>query len=558
MKKLFLHIKNGPLKDVKIQIKKELTIGRNSDNDVVIKELSVSRYHAKIISKNKIAIIEDCNSTHGVFVNDKKFDKTPICHGDTIKIGGVSMIVMAVDFNPGMTPKRKPEISMKNMDKNLNNTYAMTSDVYSTSLFSEIDTNSSKIDYLASHKRLTTIYKANEIISKEHNLEKLFDKIINLIEEVLPTDSIVIFLKELDSMILTPKAFKTKEKNKKFSVSSSIIEDSIEKKKAIISNSNNDENYSESQSIIFFRITSAICAPLLYNDEVLGVIYLDTRTQTKMFTKKDLELLVALAGPASTAIKNAQYVESLKQSNHETTMALASAIELRDHYTVGHTYRVTNFAVEIAKVLGWQNDKIEETRLGGVLHDIGKIAVDDAILRKPSKLTNDEFEQMKIHPARGAEMIENISFLKNIIPYCLYHHEKYDGTGYPYGLKGEEIPIEGRVISVADAFDAMTSNRPYRKGMPIEVAIAELEAGSGTQFDTECVNAMLEAFNNGKITDIMQNEKKHEMSIACPFCSTYIEIPTGLTTGETFLCRVCKRKVTLKEKNNAYYGEIIS
>jgi putative nucleotidyltransferase with HDIG domain len=195
----------------------------------------------------------------------------------------------------------------------------------------------------------------------------------------------------------------------------------------------------------------------------LGVVYVDTRGTTHAFTQSDLELLVALAGPAAIAIKNAQYVAMLERAYHDTLIVLANAIELRDHYTVGHTWRVTNFAKEIARVLGWDEERIQQTEMGGVLHDVGKIAVDNAILSKPGRLTDEEYEKMKVHPERGARMMEDVGFLKPVIPYCLYHHERYDGKGYPFGLSGESIPLEGRLIAVADTFDAMTSHRPYRR-----------------------------------------------------------------------------------------------
>src|SRR5690606_31437313 len=123
------------------------------------------------------------------------------------------------------------------------------------------------------------------------------------------------------------------------------------------------------------------------------------------------------------------------------------------------------------------------------------ISIDDAILRKPDRLTDDEYDKMKVHPERGARMMQDIEFLLPLVPYALYHHERYDGKGYPYGLQGEDIPIEGRLLAVPDTFDAMTSNRPYRKGLDPKIAIAELEKGKGTQFDPDMVDAFLAAYN---------------------------------------------------------------
>jgi len=152
--------------------------------------------------------------------------------------------------------------------------------------------------------------------------------------------------------------------------------------------------------------------------------------------------------------------------------------------------------------------------------------------------------------------MRDVSLLLPVIPYCLYHHERYDGKGYPFGLAGDSIPIEGRLVAVADTFDAMTSNRPYRKGLDPEVAIEALEKGKGTQFDPECVDALVKAFRAGRIQRIMQTYGKEGMkNIACPFCSTFVHIPPEAKVGDVFVCDVCHRKVKLLMQNEAYYGE---
>lgn len=177
---------------------------------------------------------------------------------------------------------------------------------------------------------------------------------------------------------------------------------------------------------------------------------------------------------------------------------LAAAVEARDPYTGGHIERVTTYCVAIARELGWDDKRIAQVEMGAALHDIGKIGVEDAILRKPSKLTMDEYRQMKAHPEIAARMLEGIDFLEPVIPYVLYHQERYDGMGYPYGLSGEEIPIEGRLVAVADGFDAMTSDRPYRASMSPEEAIAELRRCAGNQFDPQIVDAFTRAWAAAK------------------------------------------------------------
>jgi HD-GYP domain-containing protein (c-di-GMP phosphodiesterase class II) len=141
--------------------------------------------------------------------------------------------------------------------------------------------------------------------------------------------------------------------------------------------------------------------------------------------------------------------------------------------------------------MGWTHEQIELLEIGSLLHDIGKIGVSDAILRKPYRLTDEEYAQMKKHPIVGAKMLESVSILRSVLPYILYHQERYDGQGYPFGLSGKEIPIEGRILAVLDTLDAMTSDRPYRRGQTIEQALAEIKRHRGTQFDPQVVDALL-------------------------------------------------------------------
>lgn len=195
--------------------------------------------------------------------------------------------------------------------------------------------------------------------------------------------------------------------------------------------------------------------------------------------------------------------EQLIQSQRATAITLAKAIEKRDRYTGGHTDRVTEYAKLTAKQLDWPEERLAVLELAGHLHDVGKIGVPDAVLNKPGKLTVEEFEMMKAHPEIGEQIIRGIDFLEALVPYVLYHHERYDGKGYPKGLSGEAIPIEGRLLAVSDTFDAMTSSRPYRKQLDPDRAIEEIERCSGTQFDPKIVGIFLEIWRAGLFEPIL-------------------------------------------------------
>lgn len=171
-------------------------------------------------------------------------------------------------------------------------------------------------------------------------------------------------------------------------------------------------------------------------------------------------------------------------------MGLVHIVEARDPYTGSHTARVARYARAIATVLGWNEDQLATLELGAQLHDVGKIGIADEILRKPGPLTREEYREMQTHVAIGLRILGGVRVLGSIMPFVAYHHERIDGKGYPFGLAGPAIPLEGRLLAVADAFDAITSERPYRAARSLSVGLAELDAHRGTQFDPEMVEAL--------------------------------------------------------------------
>ena len=188
--------------------------------------------------------------------------------------------------------------------------------------------------------------------------------------------------------------------------------------------------------------------------------------------------------------------EELEKAYLEIVETLRYAVEAKDTYTRGHSDRVSAYSVLIGEKLGLPEDQIKTLRIGGLFHDIGKIGIPDSILLKESRLTDDEYSQIKNHPAIGAHILSSVSYFKDMIPIVKHHHEKYDGTGYPSKLSGEDIPYLARIAAVADSFDAMTSKRSYRNSMDLETVTAEIERCRGTQFDPQIADAFLDILKN--------------------------------------------------------------
>lgn len=239
-------------------------------------------------------------------------------------------------------------------------------------------------------------------------------------------------------------------------------------------------------------VQTAICVPLKIKDKTIGVLSINNKTENRKFISKDLKVLAAIAAQADVAIERNRLYEELIATNIRTMQALAFTLDARDSYTRRHTERTIEYVIKIAKELGLSEKEINTLEYAAALHDIGKIGVPDEVLNKPVSLTKEEFEIIKKHVSISKEIISPVEFLRESIPVIYHHHERYDGKGYPAGLQGEQIPIGARILCVVDSFEAMTTDRPYRRALSIKDAINELKRWAGIQFDPEIVEIFLQ------------------------------------------------------------------
>ncbi len=242
-----------------------------------------------------------------------------------------------------------------------------------------------------------------------------------------------------------------------------------------------------------------IVKPLVFKTTLFGVITALVHKQSSQIRQGVLDVISVLAGAMAATIANQQLYQDVRISYLQAIKALANSIEARDSYTAGHTDRVTRLAERLARRLGWSERRLENLVVGCTLHDIGKIGVPDAVLNKRGKLTPEEREIMQRHPLIGLKIINHVDLLVSASPYVIAHHERFDGGGYPYGLAGNSIPIEGRLLAVVDTFDAILSDRPYRPGAGADVAIREILAARGKQFDPQMVDLFVGVLTNQEI-----------------------------------------------------------
>ena len=237
-------------------------------------------------------------------------------------------------------------------------------------------------------------------------------------------------------------------------------------------------------------------------ETIIGGAQALNKRNRQPFNAEDISLFEALTCQAATALQLARLYEKNSRLFLGIIQAVTSAIDLKDAYTRGHSQRVSEFAVAIARELELTPEIIYHVRIGGILHDVGKIGVPDDILRKPDTLTPTEMHKMRMHPEYGVRLLEEAGLSELLMmerSALAQHHERLDGNGYPYGLKGEQITLIGRIVAVADAFDAMTSDRPYRPGMPVQKALHILRNASDTEYDARCVEALIRAHSHGLI-----------------------------------------------------------
>ncbi len=236
------------------------------------------------------------------------------------------------------------------------------------------------------------------------------------------------------------------------------------------------------------EIKSALCVPLSIKNKTIGVLSINRLNNLIPFTKYDLSILSFLANIAATAIIHTNLTSEIKGAYLATVKTLTAAIEAKDHYTRGHSEAVARYTTAIAKEFHLSEEEVERLYIAGLLHDIGKIGIKEDILLKPGRLTNEEYDIIKEHPMVGTKILEPAGFHKDIMTAVSSHHERPDGKGYPHGEKNGHIYIGAAIINVADAFDAMISERPYKSALSIEGAVAELKKNAGFQFNTDVVD----------------------------------------------------------------------
>jgi response regulator RpfG family c-di-GMP phosphodiesterase len=476
---------------------RRLVIGRDPDCDINLDDPGLSRNHAEIICEGNAMVFVDQGSLNGSLINGRRVSRQALCSGDKIRIGDTTMQLVGKDPDqPIHWGESEPFI-----------TTSISADHFRSQLDRLISgpdkrvprnpggDSRERLKIVKLTKNLETLYQAGNAMNSIQNLDEMLDQIAGTLLTVYQgVERVCILLKGKNGgSRFEPKIVKTRPDvpSEPFRLSRSILSKSVREEVCLLAgDAHSDERFLGSQSVMSMKIRSVMCAPLISKGSVLGVVYLDNRNSPDRFDKDDLALLSALANQSAVAIENSLLYEEVQRGYHEAILALMNTVDAKDSYTSGHSQRTSRYALGIAQEMGLSEMECKKIKIGAELHDIGKIAVGDFILGKQDTLSTMEFNTIQAHVLAGENILKPIRYLRFTLPMIRHHHEHYDGTGYPDRLKGEEIPLSARIIGAADAFDAMTTQRPYNKPLSFKEALGKCVLLKGKHFDPDVIDAL--------------------------------------------------------------------
>lgn len=485
-----------------------LRIGRQTNLDVVLRDNSIDRIHAEVRHYSMRWMVRDLakNPLFPTMVNDVPVNgKDRELHvDDVIQIGALQVRVADLTVEtPDLTPTPLPGPSPTPVPGAEPRQQILASGVQmlvkarmqqSWDKALEVAAQGAPVRPHQEHAMLALV-RANHHLTHISHLEDLLRSILTDTIGALNAQRGTIILADPITRELSLKASVAPKLNPNSPIrpfSKTLVHRCFNQGESLLCDDvNADESLVLARSIRHGAMASVICALLRTPRKRIGILHLDRGFLDDPFDENDLYYADAIAASVAVGIETAQLVEQQRDQFIETVTTLARTVEARDQYTGDHTRRVTDYSLLLAEELKLSPNERYQIQIGTPLHDIGKIGIDDAILRKPGKLTDGEFECMKTHTVKGAVMLDSMKHLIPMIPIVRHHHERWDGSGYPDHLRQENIPLIARIVCVADAFDAMTSDRPYRPAMPADRAFLELVGKAGTHFDPNCVYAFM-------------------------------------------------------------------
>ena len=490
-----IHILRGADSGKRVKVSSfPITIGRDPKNSLQISDQEISRFHCRIKKRGRLFILEDLESKNGIYLNGDKVLNAIVQNQDKILIGTTELV-----FHTSA-----PEFFIANEILNFD------------LAFTENETFHSPIEYGQNipigelqAKRLNLRQHVDAIANSQESTKKIFNYsgdflVKNEIQDTMDTlikivgknisnlSRAVIFITFTQHRKLVPVSLKRFDnQNSDFTISHRALQDVINRKQPLL--------LSQANTQLTQLGPARALLPIISDDKVIAVIHLESEAGPNAFPTNELAFCQAIISRISPIIDNVLLRKEIDAWMLGVVESMIATIEAKDTYTVGHSERVCKFSMAIAEQLKLNKDVKKQLMISSLCHDIGKIGIPDSILKKASMLSNEEYDEMKLHPTIGAKIIEHMPNARRFLSGIKYHHEKWDGTGYPEGLVGEDIPFFGRIVAVADAFDAMISGRSYSGFIDEADAVQELATDTDL-FDPEILKAFTKAWENGILT----------------------------------------------------------
>lgn len=507
-----LIMERGPRRGERIQLNKfPVSIGRDPSNDIVIPDEECSRRHLVIKRRGKLVILEDLGSHNGTFVNGDRVINTVIRSGDKIVIGSTEFMYVTTSSDIQIVTEIMKYDMLVAEELGVSGPIALQSkqsygDIKPIRLASHnVITQKSYDDKLS---KLLFDLHSNIIVIED--LEEAAQALLKCIKIIIPAFSRGAFFLHLNTTKqLIPISVKHFNKNKEnFLLSKRGFIDVISRKQGLLLQKDNPQVTYPGKSRVIF--------PMIYDNEVISVLHFEIDDPRVVLDKKYLEIAQAFiirCAPSFEVLMLKKELDSWLVGMLESMIAI---VEAKDTYTRGHSERVCRYSMAIAEELKLDKEVKKYLMMSSLIHDIGKIGISDSILKKATLLSADEYEEMKLHPNIGAEIVRTMPNSNKFISGIKYHHERWDGTGYPEGLVGEDIPFFGRIIGLADAFDAMISGRSYSGFIDQSDAIERL-SDEKHLFDPQIFSAFIKAYEKGMITlktDTLSNNLEADLNKA--------------------------------------------
>ncbi|HUT34514.1 MAG TPA: HD domain-containing phosphohydrolase [Planctomycetota bacterium] len=474
---------------VKVRPGEALSIGRSGESDLQLLGLGVSRFHCVVEDHGRELVIADLNSSNGTFVNGQRVKRQPLQGNDTIEVGAIKLVV---ERAPG---RKAPVPECEFTDSGKADTQVIPAAALAEAAARPGPMQQGADSSLRRH--LVALERVHKAISAEEKPGPLMAVVLDTVLEELGAERGFVLLTDKEGG-LRPQVVRISPgaaADARLPLSRAVVRECLEKRASVLCK---DIQLGKPRAAGSGR--AVMCAPLEAGERVLGALYLDAAAGRQHFDERDMELLSAITRHAGLALHRAELVDSLERLFVGAIETLVAAVEAKDIYTYGHSARVSKLGRRIAEAMGLPESEQEKVKLAGLLHDIGKIGIPEAVLSHRGRLTDDEWAYVRSHPQIGESIIRQMGS-ERVVELCRlvrHHHERLDGTGYPDGLRGDTIPMGARILSVADAYDAMRSNRPYRSPFSARDAIAELRGNAGRQFDAQAIEALAELRAEGR------------------------------------------------------------